>query len=140
MLRRNNAQSIVEYAILLGVVIAALLVMQLFVKRGYQGGLKDASDKIGEQFSASATTMKQTRTMKTGDKQTIKEGTATNTKFNTFFGSTSVGSSTALDKNVYSYSERSGGEITANTDSRTASLKQETGKVPERTVTDYSIK
>ena len=136
MLRRNNAQSIVEYAILLGVVIAALLIMQLFVKRGYQGGLKDASDKIGEQFSASGTTIRQKRSME--GIQTIKEGTAIDkdSDFNTFFGTEAT---STLDKNVYSYSERTGGDITTETKAKTATLQQETGTLPTYTVTDYSI-
>ena len=82
MLRRNNGQSIVEYAVLLGVVIAALLIMQMFIKRGYQGGLKESADKFGEQFSAGGTTIHQTRSM-VGD-QSIAEEVATTPTINQF--------------------------------------------------------
>ncbi len=130
MLRRNNAQSIVEYAILLGVVIAALLIMQLFVKRGYQGGLKDSTDKIGEQFSTTGTTIKQTRKMVGADaQQVIAEGTATEANFTSLFpaAKTAGAKDTTLTQGIYSYSERTQpkGEIESNTNVSSTSLSQE---------------
>ncbi len=41
---RNKAQSTAEYAILIGVVIGVLIVMQTYVKRGIQGRFKDSTD------------------------------------------------------------------------------------------------
>ena len=49
-----KGQSTVEYAVLGVVVIAALLAMQVYMKRGVQGKLHDASDQVGEQFSPTA--------------------------------------------------------------------------------------
>jgi hypothetical protein len=45
MLRRlKKGQSTAEYAIVIGLVIAAVVGMQIYVKRGIQGKLKDAAD------------------------------------------------------------------------------------------------
>jgi len=41
---RKKGQSTAEYAILIGLVIGVLVVMQTYVKRGIHGRLKDASD------------------------------------------------------------------------------------------------
>jgi hypothetical protein len=46
-----KAQSIVEYAVLLCVIIATLLVMQFYVKRAYQGRIKQEADSVGRQYS-----------------------------------------------------------------------------------------
>ena len=40
-----------EYAILIIIIIAVLLSIQTYIKRGYQGRLRSAADDIGEQFS-----------------------------------------------------------------------------------------
>ncbi|MFA6358485.1 MAG: hypothetical protein WCY09_07510 [Candidatus Omnitrophota bacterium] len=45
MLRRlRKGQSTAEYAIVIGLVIAAAVAMQVYVKRGIQGKMKDATD------------------------------------------------------------------------------------------------
>ncbi len=47
MIKLNKkGQSIMEYAILVSLVIAALTGMQLYVKRGLQARIKDASDNL----------------------------------------------------------------------------------------------
>ncbi|MFH1202537.1 MAG: hypothetical protein V1674_06585 [Candidatus Omnitrophota bacterium] len=43
---KNKAQSLNEYAILIGILAAALLIMQAPVKRLIQGRLKDVSDNF----------------------------------------------------------------------------------------------
>lgn len=53
---QNKAQSTLEYAILIGVIVAALLAMQVYLKRGYQGKMKDSADSMGSQFSPGQTT------------------------------------------------------------------------------------
>lgn len=53
-LRKKKAQSLVEYVLILGAIIVAILFMQLYVRRAVSGRLRDASDDIGDQFSASA--------------------------------------------------------------------------------------
>ena len=46
---KAEAQSILEYTVVIAVVIAALSGMQLFFKRGIQASLKLAADQIGTQ-------------------------------------------------------------------------------------------
>jgi hypothetical protein len=41
-----------EYAVLIIIVIAALLSLQVYIKRGISGRLKSATDDIGDQYSA----------------------------------------------------------------------------------------
>jgi hypothetical protein len=142
MIRRNTGQSIVEYAILLGVVIAALLIMQMFIKRAYQGGLKESADKIGTQFSASGTTTSQNRTMSTP--QVITEGVATTSLINTY--AAPIGMESALDaagQDVYSYTQRTGGKSTMTSESKTESTGMEKTRVSEygagETVEDFTM-
>lgn len=56
MLRKRKGQSTLEYAVIIAVVVAALIAMQAYFKRGVQGKIKQASDDIGEQFSPGRTT------------------------------------------------------------------------------------
>jgi len=48
---KKQGQSILEYAVLVAVVLSAWLIMQVFVKRAYQGRLKHEADSIGTQYS-----------------------------------------------------------------------------------------
>ena len=50
-LRKRKAQSTLEYAVLIIIVIGALLSIQVYIKRGIQGRLRSAADDIGEQYS-----------------------------------------------------------------------------------------
>jgi len=52
----KKGQSIVEYVILLGLVISALLIMHIYIKRAYQGRIKQGSDEISQQYSPGHTT------------------------------------------------------------------------------------
>ncbi len=58
MWRNRKAQSTVEYAVLAALVVGALLTMQIYMKRGTMGKLREATDKIGDQFNPTATTTK----------------------------------------------------------------------------------
>lgn len=60
---QSKAQSTVEIVVLLAIVLSALLMMQAIMKRGLQGSLKEASDKMGDQYSASGTTSRLKREM-----------------------------------------------------------------------------
>lgn len=55
MLRTLKAQSILEYSVVIIVIIAALLSMQVYIKRGMQGRWKEAVDQVGEQYDPSTT-------------------------------------------------------------------------------------
>lgn len=55
MLRRTQrGQVTVEYAVVFGMVIAGLLAVALYLRRGVQGGLKGSSDSFGTQFQSDA--------------------------------------------------------------------------------------
>ncbi len=47
----KRGQSTLEYAVLIVVIIAALIAMQVYLKRGIQGRMRESSDQIGDQFS-----------------------------------------------------------------------------------------
>ena len=53
-IRKKKGQSILEYAILVGVIIAVIIAIQLYIKRAVQGNLKARSDAIGDQFTTAA--------------------------------------------------------------------------------------
>lgn len=52
----KKGQSTLEYAVLIVVIIAALIAVQVYLKRGIQGRIRQSSDQIGEQFSPGWTT------------------------------------------------------------------------------------
>ena len=52
MRKNKKAQNTMEYAIIIAVVVGALSGMQLYMKRGMQGNLKDGMDKIPSQVGA----------------------------------------------------------------------------------------
>lgn|SRR3989338_363044 len=48
-MKKISGQSIVEYGILIGLVSAALISMNTYMKRGLQAGIKIAADSLGNQ-------------------------------------------------------------------------------------------
>lgn len=52
---RKRGQSTLEYGIIIAVVVGALLLMSTYVRRGYQGRLRDSADDMGTQFDPFAT-------------------------------------------------------------------------------------
>lgn len=81
--RKKTGQSTAEYAIVIGLVIAAAVAMQVYVKRGIQGKMKDAADytdpsakgKYGvsgtlDQYEPDYTTMADTVSKKEGTERT----------------------------------------------------------------------
>ena len=55
-LKRTRGQSTLEYAVVIAVVVAALLAMQIYMKRGVQGKMRSATDQIGDQYRPQNTT------------------------------------------------------------------------------------
>lgn len=49
----RRGQSTLEYAVVIAVIVAALVVMQLYIRRGVQGRLRQSADDMGEQFAPS---------------------------------------------------------------------------------------
>jgi len=79
MRRRIKGQSILEYAMIIAVVVGALLAMQIYMKRGLQGKLRESADQIGEQFDAENTTINRTTTRTGTTTETVKAGETTST-------------------------------------------------------------
>ena len=52
----KRAQATLEYAVVIIVVVAALLAMQIYLKRSVQGRLRSEADQIGELYSPGHTT------------------------------------------------------------------------------------
>ena len=46
MMRENKAELIIEYALVMGIVVGALLAMQTYMKRGIQGVIKTTADEL----------------------------------------------------------------------------------------------
>ncbi len=63
--RKQMAQSVLEYAMVIACLAGALLVMRIYVTRGMQGRVRDAADEIGEQYSTVTTTSSLTQTTTT---------------------------------------------------------------------------
>ena len=77
--KRNKAQTTLEYAILIGVVVAGLIAMQVYLKRGYQGKLKESADSMGQQFSPGYTTNQYTITNSSKSKEEVADKVTTST-------------------------------------------------------------
>ena len=54
--RENKAQSVLEYAAVIACAVAALLAMQVYVKRAYQSRLKEVADQLGPHYAPRRTT------------------------------------------------------------------------------------
>jgi uncharacterized protein (UPF0333 family) len=95
---KKKGQSTLEYVILIGLVIAALIAMGVYMKRGVQGKLRESTDQIGEQYDAGNTTsdyttvshMRQSETSTAGGGSTITIATGDNVQTKT--GSETVNS------------------------------------------------
>lgn len=77
--RRKKGQSTLEYAILIIIIIGALLSIQVYIKRGIQGRLKQAADDIGDQFSPGQTNVTSTMTVSSKTEDTFKAGVTSST-------------------------------------------------------------
>jgi Flp pilus assembly pilin Flp len=58
ILKKRKGQGIIEYAIILGLIVAALSAMRVYIKRGIQAGIKVAADQLGSQENAEETDLK----------------------------------------------------------------------------------
>ena len=47
---KNTAQSLIEYAIILSLIVAGLFAMQVYLKRGIAGKMKGSADELGGGF------------------------------------------------------------------------------------------
>lgn len=67
----KKGQSTLEYGVVIAIIVAGLIAMQAYIKRGVQGRLKQASDDIGEQFSAGQSTGTYTTTSSVNSTENI---------------------------------------------------------------------
>jgi uncharacterized protein (UPF0333 family) len=75
MIFTRRAQSLLEYSVLLAVVLSTILIMQFYVKRGYQGRLKKEADTVGQQYAPGLTTSIITTTSNSSSVTTTADGT-----------------------------------------------------------------
>ena len=88
----RKGQSTLEYAILIAVVVAAAIGMQVYVKRGFQGRLKQSADSIGDQYAPGKTTSNYKRTLDaTRTEDVFQEGQTSSTKIDEIAIQTEVG-------------------------------------------------
>jgi len=71
----RRAQSVLEYATVTAVILFALLIMQVYIKRAYQGRLKKEADEVGEQYAPKHTSSEIT-TSTSSTSKTCKGNTA----------------------------------------------------------------
>ncbi|MCX5693761.1 MAG: hypothetical protein NT014_01305 [Candidatus Omnitrophica bacterium] len=71
---KTKGQTTLEVVILIGFVVAALIAMGVYIKRGMQGRLRDSADQIGEQYSAGNTTGKYTTTISMEQNESMQKG------------------------------------------------------------------
>jgi hypothetical protein len=52
MFKNRKGQSALEYALVIAVAIVALLAVNMYMRRGIQGRLRESTDQIGKQWDA----------------------------------------------------------------------------------------
>ena len=72
-----KAQSTLEYAVLIACVVGALLAMQIYLKRAYEGKVSSSVDQIGDQFDAKSTSKESTSTRTGHVYQEVEDGLKT---------------------------------------------------------------
>lgn len=77
MIKNIRGQSILEYVIIIVVVVVAVIALNIYMKRGVEGKLRDSTDQIGQQFDIANTTTDITRGRSGTSLQTIKDGVTT---------------------------------------------------------------
>ncbi len=77
--RRIKGQSTLEYAILIIIILGALLSIQIYIKRGIQGRLKQAGDDIGDQFSPGNTNVTKIKRTSSSTQEKNNAGSVTKT-------------------------------------------------------------
>ncbi len=76
-LNNRKGQSTLEYGIVIAVIVGALIMMQVYIKRGVMGRLKQSTDDVGGQFSARSSTLDFTTTSNSKSREIATPMTAT---------------------------------------------------------------
>ncbi len=110
---RHCGQSTVEYAAVVAIVVAALLSMQVYIKRGVSGRLRASVDSLGEQYAPRHTTSTMALTMNsdTTTTQKLVKGLYTNEQGRPLDVMTTT---TIINEN-----EQGGGDTTTHTSNET---------------------
>jgi Flp pilus assembly pilin Flp len=69
----KKAQSLLEYAVLLAVIIVVIVAMQVYLKRSVQGRFKQSADQIGEQFTTGQEYTIETTSLSARKERTVAE-------------------------------------------------------------------
>ena len=80
---RTKGQTTLEVVILIGFVVAALIAMGVYIKRGIQGRLRSSTDQIGEQYSAQHTTSTYTTSVNLEQDEVTSTGGVVETEIKT---------------------------------------------------------
>lgn len=78
-LLKKRGQTTLEYAILIGVIVAALIAMQVYLKRGFQGKIRDSADNMGDQYSPGFTTSHEVTQSASDTNENVGAGITTTT-------------------------------------------------------------
>ena len=78
----SRGQSTLEYVILLGFVVAALIAMGIYMKRGFQGKLRESTDQVGEQYDPMHTTSNYHTTTDLNQMEVVSSGGVSDTTIN----------------------------------------------------------
>ena len=70
----KRGQSLLEYSILFAVILSAILIMQFYIKRSYQGRLKAEADSVGQQYAPGHTASTIINSNNSVSLTTIKDG------------------------------------------------------------------
>ena len=73
-MRNSKGQSTLEYVILVGFIVAALIAMGVYIKRGFQGRLKESTDQVGQQYSPGNTVSNYKTTTNVQQMETVANG------------------------------------------------------------------
>jgi len=93
---RTKGQTTLEVVMLIGFVVAALIAMGVYMKRGIQGRLRDSTDQVGEQYSAGHTTSEYVTKTEMTQTENMTAGGAVETVINRN-RQTKIGSETIAD-------------------------------------------
>lgn len=77
--KQRKGQSTLEYALLIAAVVAGLVMMQVYVKRGVGGKVKSSADDIGEQFDPVAFRSSYTTTQDSERREVVANKVTTST-------------------------------------------------------------
>lgn len=107
---RNRAQSTLEYVVMIAVIAAALFAMQIYIKRGMQGRMRESADNIGQGFlyspGATVSSSEITTTSKEKTKSYSKDNPVdSNLKVNISESSVENTRTTVRSENVLSYAD-----------------------------------